>query len=505
MTRPDGNLSGATAANFTTTNTYDDDGELRDGHGQPHRRLDHRAGDPVRLRRRRQPHLDQRPARQDHHLQPTTPTTSRPWSPTPIASDAHLLRRRRQRRPRPCRRSGVAANSLTAGVLPDAATRPTTATGSRPTPPPTPTTPSATRPRSRPRPLRALRATRRPRTPTTPPGAHERHRPADQHHRRRAEPGHRATPTTPPASSLTKTAGYGTAARSTTSYCYDPDGDKTAIGRPGREHAPRVAACSTTSPYQTSSAYQTGYSYDSLGELVSKTPPATTCASASPTTSYTYDPAGNQLTSRGPERRHDHQHLHAAQPARDASATPGSSAPLGQLQLRRQRQPHLDDRRHRHLELQLRPLRRAHPLRERRRQDRLLHLRRRRQHHRRSPTRSAPVPPGHRPTPSPTATTTPTSSPRSPTSTATRSRSATPPTGCRTRSRSARPATRSPRPTTRRTRRRRSRSRTDSDHAARASPTATTPPARSAPKPTPRPARLASRLHLRRPEPRHRR
>jgi RHS repeat-associated protein len=88
-------------------------------------------------------------------------------------------------------------------------------------------------------------------------------------------------------------------AASTTSYCYDPDGNKAATIAPDG-NAVSVAACSTSTPYQTSSAYQTGYNYDSLGELVSKTRPSTTWASSGQTTTYTYDSAGNQLTSEDP-------------------------------------------------------------------------------------------------------------------------------------------------------------------------------------------------------------
>ncbi len=62
-----------------------------------------------------------------------------------------------------------------------------------------------------------------------------------------------------------------------------------------------VATCSGSSPYQTSSDYQTGYSYDSLGELVSETRPATSAAPSGQTTSYSYDPAGNVLTSENPD------------------------------------------------------------------------------------------------------------------------------------------------------------------------------------------------------------
>ncbi len=86
---------------------------------------------------------------------------------------------------------------------------------------------------------------------------------------------------------------------STTSYCYDPNGNKTASVAPDGNTS-SVATCSTSSPYQTTSAYQTGYSYDSLGELVSKTTPSTSFATG-PTWSYSYDPAGNLLTSENPD------------------------------------------------------------------------------------------------------------------------------------------------------------------------------------------------------------
>ena len=81
-----------------------------------------------------------------------------------------------------------------------------------------------------------------------------------------------------------------------TSYCYDPNGDKTA-GPRRRQHPSGVAACSTSSPYQTSSTYQTAYSYDSLGELDQKTTPRPPRRSGADDR-YTYDPAGNLLTTR---------------------------------------------------------------------------------------------------------------------------------------------------------------------------------------------------------------
>jgi len=104
----------------------------------------------------------------------------------------------------------------------------------------------------------------------------------------------------------TETAGYGTAVPSTTSYCYNPNGDQTAIVMPdGNTSA--VAPCQTSSPWAVSSgsdpaqaAYQTTSSYDSARELVSTTSPATTAAQGGATTSYTYDPAGNKLTSADP-------------------------------------------------------------------------------------------------------------------------------------------------------------------------------------------------------------
>jgi RHS repeat-associated protein len=98
---------------------------------------------------------------------------------------------------------------------------------------------------------------------------------------------------------LTVTTASGTSDAATTSYCYDPDGNKTATVSPDGNTS-GVAACAGSSPYETSSPYQTGYSYDSLGELVSKARPATASASSGQTTGYSYDPAGNVLTSTDP-------------------------------------------------------------------------------------------------------------------------------------------------------------------------------------------------------------
>ena len=85
---------------------------------------------------------------------------------------------------------------------------------------------------------------------------------------------------------------------SITSYCYDPDGDKTATVAPDGNRT-GLASCSSSAPYQTSSAYQTGYTYDSLGEVLSKTTPTTSFVTT-PASTYSYDPAGNLLTSKDP-------------------------------------------------------------------------------------------------------------------------------------------------------------------------------------------------------------
>ena len=98
---------------------------------------------------------------------------------------------------------------------------------------------------------------------------------------------------------LTTTVGAGTTSASTTSNCYDPNGEKTATVM-ADGNVSSVTSCSTVSPYQTSSSYQTGYAYDSLGELVTQDAPATTAAPSGQITTYTYDPAGNQLTSTSP-------------------------------------------------------------------------------------------------------------------------------------------------------------------------------------------------------------
>lgn len=105
---------------------------------------------------------------------------------------------------------------------------------------------------------------------------------------------------------LTQTTGYGTSAASTTSYCYEPSGDRTAVVAPDGNTS-GTATCETSSPwvvssgaYPTQAAYQTTSSYDSADELLFTTSPATTAAPSGATTTYTYDPDANVLTSTDP-------------------------------------------------------------------------------------------------------------------------------------------------------------------------------------------------------------
>lgn len=133
--------------------------------------------------------------------------------------------------------------------------------------------------------------------------------------------GHVLTITAPPATGTTsqtttntynaagrlasQTVGSGPAA-STTTYCYDPNGDATSMVMPDG-NASGSASCETSSPWVVSAssfpaqaAYQSSYSYDSAGEVVSATSPATAAAPSGATTTYTYDAAGNVLTSKDP-------------------------------------------------------------------------------------------------------------------------------------------------------------------------------------------------------------
>jgi RHS repeat-associated protein len=103
-----------------------------------------------------------------------------------------------------------------------------------------------------------------------------------------------------------QTAGYGTSVASTTTYCYDPDGDKTDVVAPDGNIL-GTAPCQTAYPWivsatanLTQASYQTTYSYNSTGELVFTSSPATAAVPEGATTTYTYDAVGNQLTSTDP-------------------------------------------------------------------------------------------------------------------------------------------------------------------------------------------------------------
>ena len=91
---------------------------------------------------------------------------------------------------------------------------------------------------------------------------------------------------------LTTTTGAGTVTAATTSYCYDPDGNKTASVAPDGNTS-SVAACSGSSPY------------DDLVVLSDRTTattrwaswsrrlaPDTSAAPSGQVSTYTYDPAG---------------------------------------------------------------------------------------------------------------------------------------------------------------------------------------------------------------------
>jgi RHS repeat-associated protein len=104
-----------------------------------------------------------------------------------------------------------------------------------------------------------------------------------------------------------QTTGYGTAAAATTSYCYDLQGDKTAVVAPDGNTS-GTAPCQTAYPWTVSAtahpaqaAYQTTYGFDSAGDQVSNTTPATAAAPSGATTTATYNAAGDVLTSTDPD------------------------------------------------------------------------------------------------------------------------------------------------------------------------------------------------------------
>ena len=97
-----------------------------------------------------------------------------------------------------------------------------------------------------------------------------------------------------------QTTGFGTSTPMTTTNCYDPSGEQTATV-PGSGNSSGLVPCQTAAPWQTSSVQQTATTYDSVGDLLSTfSPPPSTTSSTPVTTSYTYDPAGNKVTSTDP-------------------------------------------------------------------------------------------------------------------------------------------------------------------------------------------------------------
>jgi RHS repeat-associated protein len=96
-----------------------------------------------------------------------------------------------------------------------------------------------------------------------------------------------------------------------TSYCYDPDGNETAVVPPDGNTGASVepggliltgyASCSSSSPYETTSPYQTGYTHDSTGNLLTRTRPATAAAPSGATTTDTYDASDQLATTTSPK------------------------------------------------------------------------------------------------------------------------------------------------------------------------------------------------------------
>jgi RHS repeat-associated protein len=105
-----------------------------------------------------------------------------------------------------------------------------------------------------------------------------------------------------------ETTGSGTLAASTVSYCYDPNGYTTSVvyadgntnGTAPCDTNPSYPGIVDPTAYQQQGNNQTIYKYDSSGDLVSATTPATAADPTGGTTTATYDAAGNMLTSTDP-------------------------------------------------------------------------------------------------------------------------------------------------------------------------------------------------------------
>jgi RHS repeat-associated protein/uncharacterized repeat protein (TIGR02059 family) len=297
VTAPNGNLAGANPATFTTTNVYDDDGRL-------HSKTVSQTGGGITARTTTYGYDDN--GNQTAITDPRNKTTNHAYTPddqltlvtdpdnqqtlTCYDGDGHIAET--------VPAVGTAANSLTPASCPtsypsgygnrlasDATTYSYDALGDRTTI----TTPAPAGQSGHETTTNAYDAGGRLTSVTAPPASND------------AGAPNQVTAYSYDVADelLSVTKASGTSAASTTSYCYDPNEEKAATVAPDG-NASGVASCSTSAPYQTSSVYQTGYSYDSLGELVSETRPATTAAPSGQTTINTYDPAGNPLTSEDP-------------------------------------------------------------------------------------------------------------------------------------------------------------------------------------------------------------
>ncbi|MCJ1715117.1 RHS repeat-associated core domain-containing protein [Curtobacterium sp. VKM Ac-2922] len=95
------------------------------------------------------------------------------------------------------------------------------------------------------------------------------------------------------------TTGAGTSAAATTRQCYDPNGDRTATIAPNGSVG-TTPTCSAASPWTSGSAAETSYAYDSLGEQITVAAPATTATPKGAVTTLQYDLDGRVLTTTKP-------------------------------------------------------------------------------------------------------------------------------------------------------------------------------------------------------------